>query len=555
MRYVGSISFWSLAIFAAIMPNAFAQVRFTETGGGTDYIGLQAPASVPSNFTWTLPNGDGSANQCLATNGSGTLFWKTAGGGTGYSLDASDGSPVNALYVDAAGNVGIGATTPEGKLDVRGMLSAGSASTGIANPNAVIVARSMTNPHIILERVGSNTGGLTVDMTNLIVGSEIGGILFKTGINYNADYAATGTERMRISATGYVGIGTTNPVGTLDVVGGTAAASTNAAPINLFGQNASSGNSKGGSIFLVPGMATGSGNPGVAAVGYTSATVPTWAQQNTLLVNGMIYGASDIVAQDNFLIGASSAGVRGQSLSAAGQTADYMSFWANNGERMRVNGSGKMGIGTTNPQAGLDVATTGTGASAIIVPRDTTANRPSSPVNGMMRYNSTTGKFEGYENGGWVPLSSGLMGTLKYAGATNCIWNTSGTSWGNYSADNDCAAAAVTGGATAPGTKVPAIVMNSLPAGDYEVTVSGQFTLNASSNWCRWRISDGTNTSGVIATNLTAEGTSQVTGLFSYSSSGNRTFTIQALGGTANICWLSADEPGNLDLTIWVKRI
>ena len=62
---------------------------------------------------------------------------------------------------------------------------------------------------------------------------------------------------------------------------------------------------------------------------------------------------------------------------------------------MTVDPTGRIGIGTTNPQAGLDIATTGTTASAIIVPRDTTANRPTLSVNGMIRYNTNTSNREG----------------------------------------------------------------------------------------------------------------------------------------------------------------
>ena len=42
--------------------------------------------------------------------------------------------------------------------------------------------------------------------------------------------------------------------------------------------------------------------------------------------------------------------------------------------------------------------------SAIQLPAGTTAQRPGVPVNGMLRYNSDTGKIEAYANGGWVDL-------------------------------------------------------------------------------------------------------------------------------------------------------
>ena len=44
----------------------------------SNYVAFQAPATVASNLTWTLPATDGSASQVLTTNGSGTLSWSTA---------------------------------------------------------------------------------------------------------------------------------------------------------------------------------------------------------------------------------------------------------------------------------------------------------------------------------------------------------------------------------------------------------------------------------------------------------------------------------------------
>ncbi|MCK4511742.1 hypothetical protein KAW64_08390 [bacterium] len=46
------------------------------------------------------------------------------GAGDGHSLDASDGNPVNAVYVNSVGNVGIGTTAPANKLTVGGSSAA-----------------------------------------------------------------------------------------------------------------------------------------------------------------------------------------------------------------------------------------------------------------------------------------------------------------------------------------------------------------------------------------------------------------------------------------------
>jgi len=55
------------------------------------------------------------------------------GAGDGHSLDASDGSPVNAVYVDYKGDVGIGTTAPANRLTIGGSSAAAHvqfASTG-----------------------------------------------------------------------------------------------------------------------------------------------------------------------------------------------------------------------------------------------------------------------------------------------------------------------------------------------------------------------------------------------------------------------------------------
>lgn len=43
---------------------------------------FQAPASVTTTVTFTLPDGDGTSGQTLITDGAGTLSWGAGGGGS-----------------------------------------------------------------------------------------------------------------------------------------------------------------------------------------------------------------------------------------------------------------------------------------------------------------------------------------------------------------------------------------------------------------------------------------------------------------------------------------
>ena len=69
------------------------QLRFQEanTTNGTNYVGFQAPDSIATSVAWVLPDADGTANQVLETDGSGTLSWTDqSGGGTLDYAHASD---------------------------------------------------------------------------------------------------------------------------------------------------------------------------------------------------------------------------------------------------------------------------------------------------------------------------------------------------------------------------------------------------------------------------------------------------------------------------------
>ncbi len=63
----------------------------------------------------------------------------------------------------------------------------------------------------------------------------------------------------------------------------------------------------------------------------------------------------------------------------------------------------RIGIGTASPATSLHVSAT----DALRLPSGTTGQRPGSPANGDIRYNSTLSTIEGYSNGAYANLASG----------------------------------------------------------------------------------------------------------------------------------------------------
>ena len=63
---------------------------------------------------------------------------------------------------------------------------------------------------------------------------------------------------------------------------------------------------------------------------------------------------------------------------------------------------GQLTTAFTNP--------TFSGTGFMLIPKGTTAERPVSPVNGEIRYNTDTNQFEGYQGGQWGQLGGGATG-------------------------------------------------------------------------------------------------------------------------------------------------
>ena len=85
--------------------------------------------------------------------------------------------------------------------------------------------------------------------------------------------------------------------------------------------------------------------------------------------------------------------------------------------------------GASSPVIGIVSNPVIPGSASLTLPIGSISSRPSSPVNGMMRYNSDTNVLEGYIGGSWQTISTSLVAgvTSFSAGTTGFTPNTSST--------------------------------------------------------------------------------------------------------------------------------
>jgi hypothetical protein len=129
------------------------------------------------------------------------------------SLDASDGSPTDSVFVDSLGNVGIGTLTPARRLHVANGVSG---ATSISTADMVIEDDGAAFQHFITPddiESGFLFGDPAASIGGGIIFNSVGsnnGMLFRTGGN---------TTRMTLNGAGQLGIGVPAPTATLHVGG------------------------------------------------------------------------------------------------------------------------------------------------------------------------------------------------------------------------------------------------------------------------------------------------------------------------------------------------
>jgi hypothetical protein len=125
---------------------AQGDLRLQDTTGG-QYVALQAPGTVATSYTLTLPVDDGTSGQALITDGSGVLSWSSAASGDVYGPASATDNAV-ARYDGTTGKI------------------IQNSSVTIADDGATVIAANSTTDGLRITQTGTGNALLVEDSAN-----------------------------------------------------------------------------------------------------------------------------------------------------------------------------------------------------------------------------------------------------------------------------------------------------------------------------------------------------------------------------------------------------
>ena len=230
------------------------------------------------------------------------------------------------LFLAQGGNVGIGTTNPQAKLEIAGSTSTITNTSGDITISAASGTVSLNSNQLTdLLRITASSGSAAIPSFSF--SSDVDTGIYAGGVNI-LRLSTGGTDRVSIDALGNLGIGTTNPSKKLDVTGDIKLTGT------LFVGSAGTTGSNGQSL-----VSDGVGGLQWVSIGGTS-TPTIYTADNGLTLTGSTFGIGGTLGRNTQI------GTSGYSLSFLGLGGT---------QSLYISSTGSIGIGTTNPLNKLSV--------------------------------------------------------------------------------------------------------------------------------------------------------------------------------------------------------
>ena len=397
--------------------------------GSTQYVTIGAGSGVTGiminnpHVVWNAGNAGAAIRMGRSGGVSGGAYYDIGTRASDAWSIQKNASETGLFFINSAGNIGIGTSSPVAKLDVTGNVKVGGGTYSPIPTNALHVQYGNYNDTTNTAQINLVGGvGDNGNVTGFTLGSiKTNGV--GTGARFTLNelvWSGTaftqGNTALTVLSGGNVGIGTTSPGSKLQVGTRTSSATGDVSTIAAFG-----GASAGGPIYALT-----LGNTAAATVGNEVALSFTTADINS---------ATAIISAITTNTGTAATDLK------------FSTYSSGFGERMRITSTGNVGIGTTSPGAKLTINTSFATTNALTVSSDGASHSQlilrkaaSKAAYSVMAWENEVYIGAGiyYQNGAWVHHNSTTNNSMfVLRTGTGATWYASNNSSGSWNVSSD----------------------------------------------------------------------------------------------------------------------